>query len=55
MRWLPPLILAAVLLGHFGYVTDDLGTAGGSGPWAAYDFDAPEEPRLTRYLESGDY
>ena len=53
MKWLPLLVFAAVLLGHFLYVTQEPASAGG--PWADYEFDAPDETRLDRYTASGDY
>lgn len=53
MKWLPPLVFAGVLLGHFLYVTPE--PAGAAGPWADYDFDASNESRLDRYTASGNY
>lgn len=54
MKWLPVLAFAAILLGHFAYITRDTLVATG-GQWAAFDFDEPERSRLGGYLEQGNY
>ena len=56
MRWiLIPCVFAAVLAGHFLYKTQHGSTSEGSGPWAAYTFEQPEESRLDRYIGPGEY
>jgi len=53
MRMLAVVILASILLGHFGYTTRSTAGATGDGKWAAYEFDEPDGSRLSRYVESG--
>ena len=50
MRWiLATAVFAFVLAGHFYYVTRPVHTSGARGPWASYEFDAPEESRWDVY------
>lgn len=53
MKWALPAVFLAVLLGHFFYVTRV--PAATTGEWASYEFDTPEESRLTRYIEPSEY
>ncbi len=55
MRWLPPAVFALVVVGHFLVGTGETAPAGGSGAWASYEFDEPEEGRLACYTGAGDY
>ncbi len=55
MKWLPPLVLVLVLAGHFLSATREPAPVTTGGPWAAYEFDAPEETRLERYVGGGNY
>ena len=56
MKWISmSCVFTAILAGHFLYKTQHGSTSEGSGPWAAYTFDQPEESRLDRYIEPGEY
>jgi len=51
----PCVVFLAVFAVHFRIAAQPVSTAGGSGPWASYEFERPEESRLHRYLEAGEY
>lgn len=55
MKWAPLLVFVLVLAGHFLYATRESPATGGKGEWASFEFDESEEPRLSRYVSSGDY
>lgn len=55
MKWPPLAVFVLVLAGHFFYVTGDVPASSGKGPWASFEFDAPEESRLLRYVNAGDH
>lgn len=55
MKWLAITAFALILVGHFAYATRDTAVVSGGGAWASVEFDEPQEPRLSRYLDSGDY
>ncbi|GIW86398.1 MAG: hypothetical protein KatS3mg108_0722 [Isosphaeraceae bacterium] len=53
MRWLAPVVFAAIFFGHFAYLTRSTAGATGQGQWAAYEFDEPDDSRVGRYLDAG--
>ena len=56
MKWLAvSCVFPAVLAGHFLYVTRGVSTSDEDGPWASYEFERPEESRMSRYVDSGEY
>lgn len=55
MKWTPAAVFMLVLAGHFFYATRETPAAGRGGQWASFEFDEPEEPRLARYVNAGDY
>ena len=56
MKWLPvSCVFLAVLAGHFLYITRSVSTPNEDGPWASYEFERPEESRLSRYIGPGQY
>ena len=56
MKWLlVSCVFLAVLAGHFLYVTRSVSTSNKEGPWASYEFERPEESRLSRYVGPGEY
>lgn len=55
MKWLLLAVLVLVLAGHFFYATAEAPVSEGNGPWASFEFDEPDEPRLIRYANAGDY
>ncbi|MFV1994424.1 MAG: hypothetical protein ACC661_03215 [Verrucomicrobiales bacterium] len=56
MKWLlVSCVFLAVLAGHFLYVTRSVLPPNKDGPWASYEFERPEESRLSRYIGPGEY
>jgi len=55
MKWVTAAVLVTVLLGHFFYVTRSATVSADGGPWAAYNFDQPQESRWVRYTGPGEY
>ncbi|NIA21626.1 MAG: hypothetical protein GWP05_06610 [Anaerolineaceae bacterium] len=56
MKWLLVSgVFLAVLAGHFLYVTGSLWPSNKDGTWASYEFERPEESRLSRYIGPGQY
>ncbi len=55
MKWVISAVFVAVLSGHFFYVTRTVAVSRDGGPWAAYEFDQPQESRWARYTAPGEY
>ncbi len=57
MKWLiTASVFCVILAGHFIYSVPAAGsTSTVNGQWASYDLDQPQESRLTRYMQAGDY
>ncbi len=57
MKWLiTASVFWVILAGHFIYnVPAASSTSTVNGQWASYNLDQPQESRLTRYIQAGDY
>ena len=56
MKWLPlSCVFLGIMAAHFLYVTRSVSISDGSGRWASYDFERPEESRLASYIGPGEY
>lgn len=57
MKWLiTASVFFVILAGHFIYnVPTASSTSTVNGQWASYNLDRPQESRLTRYMQAGDY
>lgn len=55
MKWAVPAVFAAVLFGHFLYVTRPAAVPQHHGPWAVYQVDQPPQSRWDRYTAPGEY
>lgn len=55
MKWLIATVFASVLLGHFFYATRSPARSKSTGSWATYEFDQPNETRVSRYIGPGEH